>query len=101
MGETKQEVSSQKKRGIQFLDASLRMIDASIAIVLFLVTGVAHRAAYCCATKTTNGCAFKATSGLVTNDAAKEGAAESTRGSSALGVRAGRGTATGEKNCGE
>jgi len=77
------------------------MMDRSIAIVSFLVTGIAHRATYRCATEAADGCAFEATSGLVTDNAAKDGTAQGTRGSSALGVRADRGTATGEKHCGE
>jgi len=77
------------------------MMDRSIAIVSFLITGIAQRATYCCATEAADGRAFEATSRLMTNNAAKDGTAQRTRGSSALGVRADRGTATGEKHCSE
>lgn len=72
-----------------------------IAVVIFLVTSIAHCTAYGSTTKAANGRAFKRATRLVADDAAQKGTADSTRGRTALCVRAGRGTAASEECCSE
>lgn len=58
----------------------------SIAVVLFLVAGIAIGTADCRTACRSDGRTFKSTAGLVTDDTAEDGSAEGACGCSALGV---------------
>lgn len=69
----------------------------AVVTAVFLITGVAHHRSGTGTEGTANGGTFKATAGLVADDATQGGSAQTTHHRTTLGLRSGRLGAAGHK----
>lgn len=76
-------------------------VKKSIAVVLFLVTGITVGAPDECTTGTADGSTFKRTAGLMAYNCTRSRTEQGTRRGTALGIRTGRGCTVGEGKCDE